>query len=451
MKRDKSRQHLNLTPIAAGILLLCNGTLWAANTITVQNCNDSGTGSLRAAVANANSGDTIDLSTLSCAKITLTTGAIPIAQTNLILNGPGASQLSIDGDFFPALHYNRIFAHYGTGTLRVNQVTLMNARYKGATTAAGGCVFSAGSVALNQTTVTGCVALEKGAGAVAQGGGVFAEKGATVVDSTITGNVAWAGNSSGQTVGGGIAVYGGLTVKYSTISENAAFDGTQNRAGGIYTSNGNLFMVGSTVSGNSATFAGGMQVNDYTGPHSIEIINSTISGNFAHWNAGLVATAPMTLANSTIAFNHTSGAYSGAGFEFLNTHGTSLTLQSTIIANNYNDGGIDADASIDGNVVITGGNNLVTSHVGPLPADTLTACPRIGPLGNHGGGTQIHPLLKSSPAIDAGNNVTSGLTYDQRGTGFPRTHGAGTDIGAFEDEGAMQDMIFESHFEGRCR
>jgi hypothetical protein len=336
--------------------------------------------------------------------------------------------------------------------LHVNQVTLTDTRFKGATYASGGCILSSGSVALNQTTVSYCVALAQGAGFLAEGGGIFAEKGATVVDSTITGNVAWAGNSSAQARGGGLAVYGGLTIKYSTISDNAAVGGMQDQAGGIFASNGSLFVLGSTISGNAAMFEGGMLVTDYTGPHSLEIINSTISENFAFKEvAGLAAWAPLTLANSTIAFNHSQGHYYGTGFEFLNAHGTALTLQSTIIANNYNDDGTDSDTYIPDSAVFTGANNLVTSHLGPVPADTLTACPRIGPLENHGGKTLTHALLKGSPALDAGNNAASGLSYDQRGTGFPRTHGAQTDIGAFEDHGVIQDMIFKVGFEGRCR
>lgn len=42
----------------------------------VVNCDDSGPGSLRDAVASAASGDVIDLSALTCGTITLTSGAI---------------------------------------------------------------------------------------------------------------------------------------------------------------------------------------------------------------------------------------------------------------------------------------------------------------------------------------------------------------------------------------
>ena len=65
----------------------------------VTNCADSGTGSLRASIAAAASGETIDLSSLACSTITLTSGAIAIAQNGLTIVGPGEHQLTIDGNF----------------------------------------------------------------------------------------------------------------------------------------------------------------------------------------------------------------------------------------------------------------------------------------------------------------------------------------------------------------
>jgi hypothetical protein len=66
------------------------------------------------------------------------------------------------------------------------------------------------------------------------------------------------------------------------------------------------------------------------------------------------------------------------------------------------------------------------------------------PLANNGGPTQTHALGAGSPAIDTGNNDAV-LSTDQRGYGFPRTVGAGTDIGAFE---LLNDRIFFDGFEG---
>jgi len=97
------------------------------NTIVVQNCNDAGSGSLRAAVGTAQSGDTIDVSQLACARITLTTGEITVLPESLAIDGPGPDALSIDGGSASS-HFNRVFHHLGLGTLALNHVTITNAR-----------------------------------------------------------------------------------------------------------------------------------------------------------------------------------------------------------------------------------------------------------------------------------------------------------------------------------
>lgn len=66
-----------------------------AATIRVTNCNDAGAGSLRAAVAVAASGDTIDLRSLTCSRITLASGRIVLPQDDLSLLGPGRLALTV--------------------------------------------------------------------------------------------------------------------------------------------------------------------------------------------------------------------------------------------------------------------------------------------------------------------------------------------------------------------
>ena len=86
----------------------------AAPATAVTNCDDDGAGSLRATIAAAASGDTIDLSALACAKISLTTGYIDIVQDDLTLIGPGASALAID-----AGSVSGVLRHSGAGTLSI--------------------------------------------------------------------------------------------------------------------------------------------------------------------------------------------------------------------------------------------------------------------------------------------------------------------------------------------
>lgn len=68
--------------------------------ITVTSIADNGTGSLRAAIAQSQSGDTIQFaSTLANQTITLTSGEldIPVGK-NLVIDGAGASGLTISGN-----------------------------------------------------------------------------------------------------------------------------------------------------------------------------------------------------------------------------------------------------------------------------------------------------------------------------------------------------------------
>src|SRR5688572_3236249 len=110
--------HSTLAPII-GALVLFAGTCiptGAANAATraVGNCNDSGAGSLRAVVATATSGDVIDLRSLGCSRILLTSGSIAVPQASLTLLGRTRYALTVDGN-----RTDRVFLHTGTGTLRI--------------------------------------------------------------------------------------------------------------------------------------------------------------------------------------------------------------------------------------------------------------------------------------------------------------------------------------------
>ena len=139
-------------------------------TLTVSNCNDAGAGSLRAAVAAAGSGDTIDATQLTCGTITLSTGSIAVAVDDLTINGPGPDALVISN----GAKYGRVFNHAGTGALTLTGMHIYHGVVSSAATESGtkgGCVYSNGAVNLGNAfdpanrasgvIVSGCSAIAK--------------------------------------------------------------------------------------------------------------------------------------------------------------------------------------------------------------------------------------------------------------------------------------------------
>jgi hypothetical protein len=404
----------------------------------VVNCADSGTGSLRDAVATAASGDTIDLSGLACSTITLTSGAIVVAQSALTIAGPGADQLVIDGDFG-----DRVLQHTGTSTLAVDSIAISNGKYVSDATPKGGCIASEGNVVLTSVTVSGCTLVGGDANVVARGGAIYASGNFFMLSSTLSGNtVSGTGTPISNSHGGAAAVRGSLTMKYSTADDNAAvtIEG-HNSSAGAFSGYGSTYILGSTISNNTARFFGAMAAEGVASD-SLVIHNSTISGNSAGSFSAIYTQSPTTITNSTIAFN--SATY---GRGALYSQQQPIELESTIIAANWQPG-VPAADDLNGTdeTVVTGANNLITSSSIAVPADTISACPRLRALADNGGPTRTHALDDASIAIDAGNNV-AGLDEDQRGEA--RVFGVAADIGAYEWS-APVEFGFRSGFEGVC-
>jgi hypothetical protein len=126
-------------------------------------------------------------------------------------------------------------------------------------------------------------------------------------------------------------------------------------------------------------------------------------------------------------------------------------LESTIVANNTAQNAATADVGSPYAIAISGANNLVIASNVPMPPDTITLNPMLGPLQDNGGYSMTHALLAGSPAIDHGNN-SGAAQYDQRlfvaGSSqvYERVVGPGADIGAFEF--GAPDRIFADGFEG---
>jgi hypothetical protein len=419
-------------------------------TLAVDHCeDDDAPGSLRSVIAAAQPGDTVDLSGLAmiCSKITLDETAhspayIKIYQDSLTIKGPGADKLTIDGNGKVG-----IFRHVGSQQFSVSDLTLANGKYASGSTAYGGCIYSSGSlVTLDRVVVTHCQ-VKSMADNYSAGGGVFARGDLIIRDSRITENKALAGGSK-SALGGGVATFQNVEIFGSTISGNSA-SAAEGAAGfgfgGGLWAQGDASIEGSTVSINLADGAGGLLL--YGNTESI-VTNSTISGNTVRgfqgdgYGAGIYARKPLTVSNSTIAFNGDATGKSGGIF----VH-TSLTLQSSIVSDN---GPVDIGGHHAATITPDSSHNLIGASTIFFPAGTAQlGCPRLQPLADNGGPTRTHaPRHDSVLVLDQGANPLM-LQNDQRG--LAREVGIDADIGAFERQpGDQDDDLFFAGFDGFC-
>jgi hypothetical protein len=434
---------LRLAQLAAALsLALPNIHAFAANRaatpnggpiVVVQNCDDSGSGSLRDAYENlAAQGTTIDLSQLACSTITLASELFSGPGTLLVtVKGPMDHSLTLDGG-----GNHRVFHHGGNLYLRDLVITHGGVQ----DSSGGGCILT-NNIQLERTTISNCTVSTSGS-TDARGGAIRATNNAFIIASRINDNSVH--SAAGDADGGG--VHAGIVhvSAQSTISGNTASgDGSHYaRGGGIFSEN-TLSITDSTVSDNHAISGGGVFTHNAMVGASL-ILNSTIANNRADGAAGGIFNGHSTIAlgNSTISGNSAVFEF-GAGLYLADGD---ADLRSTIIANNTTGGGLNlADIAGHAGAVITGDHNLVTASTLTLPADTFQQDPLLGPLQDNGGGVFTQALLPGSPALDTGlMGIT--LANDQRGPGFARVWGSAIDIGAFEHQ-VIVDHIFSSGFE----
>src|SRR6516164_719793 len=173
------------------------------STLTVTNNLDKGAGSLRDAITNAKSGDTIVFAAgLNGQTIALTSDQLTINKS-LDIEGPGASLLAISGN-----DVNRVFDISEGNTVTIAGLTITHGRAKsaggnGTSGAPGGGILNAGSTL---TIANDILSYNEAVNAdFADGGGAIGNRnGATlsVTGSTFIGNQA-IGRDGGGVAGGG--------------------------------------------------------------------------------------------------------------------------------------------------------------------------------------------------------------------------------------------------------
>jgi hypothetical protein len=234
------------------------------------------------------------------------------------------------------------------------------------------------------------------------GGGVRNAGTLTVVESVITGNHANSGMLAGG--GGGIGNTGVLRVINSTFSSNAS-DINVYGGGAIYNSNGDMLVVGSTFTGNTA--AGGGNGGAITWNFGTNVIvSSTFSGNSSMNGGAIMAQNGVgVVAGSTVTGNSATNLGEG-----IYTFGT-MTLVNSIVAGNELGGDVYGSLFLGShnNLIGDGTNsNAVHGVDGNLVGSTVIPInPLLGPLADNGGPTHTFSLLAGSPAINAGGALTT--------------------------------------------
>lgn len=432
--------------------------LLAATWTVTSSADDGSAGTLRYAIANAASGDTVNFSLAYPATITLTSGLE--INRNLSISGPGASNLAISGG-----NAVQVFSISGAITVSISDITIEN----GTTPDYGGGIENSGAtLKLANDVFSGSTAGSVDSGNYPVGGGAALANtnNGTVVIATST----FSGNQAIQ--GGAITnASGTVTISDSTVSANSS-----SSYGGGVLNKGTMVITNSTISANNNAYPGGGAYNF----GSMTISDSTFSGNSAGGDGGGVANSgTLTVINSTF-FNNVARNGPGGGLSNGEHGGGTAAISFTTFSNNQTGSSAylgGAIGSLAGNIVLKG-TILANSYTYPQP--TANANCYVGPssyavppgtissdgynlsddsscasffsetgdlngtpagldpngLENNGGPTQTLALLSTSAAVDlipvSACTDTNGNTETTDQRGVARPVGPACDIGAFE-------------------
>jgi hypothetical protein len=407
-RRRKSAAAIGATTI--GAVVLAPGA--AADTFTVDNLENSGPGSLRRAVnqANANTGlDQVVFQSSLSGDLTLNS-AVSISD-GVEIAGPGALQVTLDPD-----DADRILSLYGLPADN-RRVAVSGLTLRDGTADYGGAIYSVDAdLEIARSTITGNAATAAG-GAVyslnssltladtnvidnssdGYGGGVYAV-GSTVAiaRSRMTGNAA--------TAAGG-AVYGSdssLTLADTRVTSNSS-DGY---GGGVYAAGSTIDIADSNVAYNTAD-SSGAGIAAANSP--LQIRRTSVGGNESLGYGGgvyvygdpAVGSAPVDIVDSSLSANY---ARSDGGGAYLAASGATTLVRTTISGNdaNRNGGGLAvgyganagavtiSDSTLSGNRAVRrdGGGVFIAGPTGETFLQNVTISGNVA--GRSGGGASVY-------------------------------------------------------------
>ena len=475
-------------------------------TFTVTTLADTGAGSLRDALDLANAMPDADIirfdASLAGQTLGLTTiGDVSIGQSALFVTTPvtitGSGQTITRQGAIPF----RLFAVSTSGTLSLQNLTLMNGFAQGGDGAAGfgGAVYNQGILSITGSTLSGNQAgggiggassFDRGGGGGLAGpavgdsggppnggvpnnkflGGAYGGFGGGGSAPTISlapggnggfGGGAGLGGGSGGFGGGGgggggsnlggdsPGGYGGRGG--SKGAELAGAGGGGNGLGGaIFNQGGAVTITKSTIKGNSARGGNSVGTGQNGGGYggsvfnlngSVTFTNTTVAGNTVVAGSGGIANS----ANGGALYN----ASVNVGTDTVNQTATA-TISNSILSHDSSISSVVSnilDAASKGTATLmrTGPSILFgdVQNNGRLGSATfISADPNLGPLQDNGGFTRTMLPNAGSPAIDKGSNTAfTGLTTDQRGGSFVRIFNGTVDIGAVEVQPASAPVV----------
>jgi hypothetical protein len=285
------------------------------STLTVMNHADSGPGSLRAALAAAQNGDSINFAPhLAGQTIALTSGELDIT-TNITIIGLGAKALTVSGS-----GASRVFDVSSGVTVSISGLTIADGLAD-----QGGGVSNSGNLTLSHVALTNNEALGDSAFS-GTGAGIFNDAGATlnVTDGLLANNQVVGGMGIG--FGGGIFNLGSVSIAASTFDGNVALGGLedlvigQGGQGGAIDNqnNGTVTITGSAFTNNQAeqgqaTYGIGGAIDSENGT-SLTVNDSTFTANtatgsvFGSGGAVFSYAGSMAFSNCSFAANQVGSA-----------------------------------------------------------------------------------------------------------------------------------------------